>query len=95
MTESDAGSGPGDYHADEFFRYEYSHGTRYLGKMGRMAFAHFDIDDDGTIFPLMMDESEFDRDKWEKVSPDHLPTRAVELIEEKFENRKSISEHLP
>lgn len=93
MPETDA-SEPGTVHADELFKHEYAHGTRYLGKMGRMAFAHIDIDDDGTLFHLAMAEQQFEqnRDKWEAVSADEIPDRALEAIEEKFAERKRIHE---
>ena len=86
-----------DLHSDELYRYEYAHGTRYLGKMGAMAFAHFDLDDDGTIYPLAMQEQEFkqNREKWTRIGVEDVPSKVLERIERKFGARKCIHERLP
>jgi len=92
---SEPAEGPSEVeHADALYKHEYAHGTQYLGRMGQTAFAHFDQDDNGMLFPLAMNEADFDEDDWERVDADEIPENILKRIERQFEDRKSFTEVL-
>jgi len=94
---TDGGEPIDETHADAYYKWPYDHGTQYLGRMGTMAFALFDFDDSGLVFPLAMDQAEWERrrEDFQEIDADELPEKAHNKIEAKFDRRKSISKLLP
>lgn len=70
---------------DQWYRHDYAHGVMAVAQRGETAIKAADLDDNGTLFPILIREEELS--DMERVEADDVPDRLREYLEEQHNIR--------